>query len=147
MVHEYCYKCGTKLELKEIEHEGLIPYCSKCNKFIFPTFNSAVSLIVIHKDKILLIKQYGKDANILVAGYINYKENAEEAVYRELKEEMNLVPSKIVFNKTEFYEPSDTLMHNYICYVDDISNLKTDYEIDSYEWYSYKDAYLNIYTL
>ena len=60
---EYCYDCGTKLVIKELEHEGLIPYCNKCKKYVFPIFSAAVSMIITDMDEknVLLIKQYGKD--------------------------------------------------------------------------------------
>ena len=79
---KYCEQCGNKLILKNIEKEGEIPYCSSCDKLYFPMFNTAVSMIALNpqKDKILLIKQYGKNRNILVAGYVNKGENAEETI-------------------------------------------------------------------
>ena len=70
---KYCVECGTKLIYKELENEGMIPYCEKCHEYRFPIFSSAVSMIILNpdKNKILLIKQYGKPSYILVAGYIN----------------------------------------------------------------------------
>ena len=58
----YCMECGTKLELRHLENEGEIPFCSQCNQFRFPIFNTAVSMICIDvkNQKILLIKQYGR---------------------------------------------------------------------------------------
>ena len=76
----YCMECGTKLELRHLENEGEIPFCSQCNQFRFPIFNTAVSMICIDvkNQKILLIKQYGRPDYILVAGYISRGEDAEE---------------------------------------------------------------------
>ena len=52
-----CPECGYKLVEKELEGEGLVPYCEKCNEFRFPMFNVAVSMIVVNESngKILLI--------------------------------------------------------------------------------------------
>ena len=138
---EYCYNCGTKLELKHLEHEGMIPFCNKCNKFIFPIFNAAVSMIICDKDEknILLIKQYSTNFYRFVAGYINKGESAEEAVYREILEEVGLKPIKIKPLKTSYYEKSNTLMHNYLAICDDI-NVVTNYEIDEYKWFPIEEA-------
>lgn len=70
---EYCGVCGEKLILKECGVDGEVTYCSNCSEFRFPMFSSAISAIILNpsKDKILLIQQYGKKDNILVAGYIN----------------------------------------------------------------------------
>ena len=144
MVQNYCTVCGEKLYLKELDKEGLIPFCPKCQKYQFPKYNVAVSMIVFHNDKILLIKQYGNPFYILVAGYINIKESAEEACKRELMEEVNLVTSKLIFNKTSYYEKSNTLMINFAVYVDDIESLKINEEIDSYKWFTIEEAKTNI---
>ena len=86
---KYCFECGTKLIEKPLKNEGNIPYCEKCGEYRFPIFSTAVSMIVKNPDqtKILLIQQYGKGQNVLVAGYINKGENAEHAVEREVFEE------------------------------------------------------------
>ena len=138
---EYCYNCGTKLELKHLEHEGMIPFCNKCNKFIFPIFNAAVSMIICDKDEknILLIKQYSTNFYRFVAGYINKGESAEEAVYREILEEVGLKPIKIKPLKTSYYEKSNTLMYNYLAICDDI-NVVTNYEIDEFKWFPIEEA-------
>ena len=138
---EYCYNCGTKLELKHLEHEGMIPFCNKCNKFIFPIFNAAVSMIICDKDEknILLIKQYSTNFYRFVAGYINKGESADEAVYREILEEVGLKPIKIKPLKTSYYEKSNTLMYNYLAICDDI-NVVTNYEIDEFKWFPIEEA-------
>ena len=111
----YCMECGTKLELRHLENEGEIPFCSQCNQFRFPIFNTAVSMICIDvkNQKILLIKQYGRPDYILVAGYISRGEDAEAAVKREVFEETGMTVDRLQFNKTSFFEPSNTLMVNF----------------------------------
>lgn len=146
MSEKYCQVCGSKLIEKELEGEGIVPFCPSCNEFRFPMYNVAVSMIVINKktDKILLIKQYGRDFYILVAGYVNRGEQIEHAVVRELKEETGMTASHIRFNRTEFFEPSNTLMCNFTVTVEDDSELSTNKEIDSFNWFSFNDARENI---
>ena len=81
-------QCGCKLDEKYLMGEGMVPYCPQCQEFRFPVYNTAVSMIVMNKelDKVLLIKQYGRDSYILVAGYVNKGEDAEDAVKREVGE-------------------------------------------------------------
>ena len=115
MSAKYCHECGSKLTEKELENEGIIPFCPKCNQYRFPMYNVAVSMIVINKEtnKILLVKQYRKPFYILVAGYVNRTEQLEHAVAREIKEETGMNVSSIKFNRTSFYEPSNVLMCNF----------------------------------
>lgn len=92
----------------------------------------------------MLIQQYGKPVYILVAGYINRGEQAENAVAREIKEKTGMTVSHIKFNRTKFYEPSNTLMCNYTAFVKDDSELNTNGEIDKYKWFEKEEARKNI---
>ena len=76
----YCRECGQKLTLRFCENEGLIPYCAKCENFMFPQFPVAVSMVVTNRtqDKILLAKHVEDEDFILFAGYIKKGENAEK---------------------------------------------------------------------
>ena len=133
---DYCYECGTKLEIKELEHEGSIPFCPKCKEFRFPIFSSAVNVVILNKEqtKTLFVKQYGIDNYRLVAGYINKGENAEEALVRELNEELGVSPIEFHFQRTIYFEKSNTLMINYYALLDN-EEVYPNYEIDSYKWF------------
>jgi NAD+ diphosphatase len=146
MSSNYCRECGTKLEPRELEHEGIVPFCPKCGVYRFPQYNVAVSMIVVNeaKDEIILIKQYGKPWYILVAGYVSRGESLEEAVAREVKEETGMTVSRIKFNRTQYFEKSDALMCNFTAFVHDASELDPNYEIDSYAWFSREEARKNV---
>ena len=59
MIQKHCFECGTALIEKELEEEGIVPYCPKCQQYRFPMYNVAVSMIVVDEEtgKILLIQQ------------------------------------------------------------------------------------------
>jgi NAD+ diphosphatase len=137
----YCEKCGNLLTTKECNQDGLVPFCEHCNEFRFPWFNSAVSSIVMNptKDKILLIQQYGKKDNILVAGYITKGENAKETLIREVKEETNLDVVEYFYNDNEYYQPSNTLIHNYVS-ITSTENFSLTDEVDKAQWFTIEDA-------
>lgn len=142
---KYCQECGTALTEKELEHEGIVPFCPKCKDYRFPMYNVAVSMIIINEEnrKMLLVKQYGRDYFRLVAGYVNRTETLEHAAVRELKEETGMTAERIVFNRTRFFEPSNTLMCNFTVFVKNDRELNPNYEIDSCEWFSFDDARRN----
>lgn len=138
----YCVECGSRLELKMCKEDGLVPYCKSCEAFRFPIYNAAISTVVINRErnKILLIQQYGKTDNILVAGYINKGESAEHALAREVMEEMGMTVIACQFMKSEYYPGSNTLIFNYVSMVDseDLSGMTP--EVDRAGWYSYEEA-------
>lgn len=142
----YCMECGTELEGKHLENEGMIPYCNSCEGYRFPVFSTAVSMIILNKerDKILLIKQYGGADYILCAGYINKGENAEQAAVREIAEELGLEAAGLHFNKSEYFGKTNTLMLNFSCSVGSESLDGMTDEVDQAEWFSIEDARLNI---
>lgn len=138
---EYCPKCGKKLLLKELPHEGMIPYCPSCQEYRFPLYSVAVSMIVLSPDEkeILLIQQYGRKRYILVAGYVNKGEDAEEAVKRELLEEVGLKIDSFHFNHSHYFSKTNTLMLNFTIRATSKDVIPNE-EIDSYSWFSYSDA-------
>ena len=142
----YCTTCGTELVDRELEHEGIVPFCPACREYRFPMYNVAVSMIAVDESsgRILLVKQYGKDYYRLVAGYVNRTETLEHAAARELKEETGMTAGRIRFNRTRFFEPSNTLMCNFTVYVKDGGELSPNYEIDSWAWFSFEEARKNI---
>lgn len=141
-MNKFCQECGTELIDKELKGEGIVPYCTTCKQFRFLLYNVAVSMIVINKktDKILLIQQYGKPVYVLVAGYVNCGEELEHAVIREIKEETGMTAVSAKFNRTKFYEPSNTLMCNFTAFVEDDRELHPNNEIDSYKWFTRDEA-------
>lgn len=143
---KYCSECGSQFVLKELENEGMVNYCPTCQKYQFPLYNVAVSMIVVNKEnnQILLIQQYNKLDYILVAGYVNKGEALEDAVKREVKEETGMQVTSLQFNRTKFYEPSNTLMCNFTAFVDHDKELHTNNEVDNYHWFDQEEAKVNI---
>ena len=138
---KYCFKCGCKLENRYLNGEGEIPFCPTCNEFRFPIFSTAVSMVILSSDKtkVLLVKQYGKDFNRLVAGYVNKGESAEEALVREMAEEVGLIPTTMKFQLSKYFPKSNTLLFNFVVTVDSM-DVKANEEIDSYAWYNVDDG-------
>ena len=94
-------------------------------------------------DQVLLIKQYGRDSDILVAGYVNKGEDAEDAVRREIREEMDLEMLECHFNRSHYFAPSNTLMLNFTAIVE-AGDVHPNPEVDSYKWFSVEEARANI---
>ena len=142
----FCPACGTRLEERALSGEGMIPYCPQCEEHRFPKFNVAVSMIVRDEatGKILLIQQYGRPFYILVAGDVNRGEPAEHAVAREIAEETGMTATRVRFNRTRFFEPSNTLMLNFTAYVSDAAALHANSEVDRWAWFEPDAARRNI---
>ncbi|MEG2814428.1 MAG: NUDIX domain-containing protein [Oscillospiraceae bacterium] len=120
MIYKYCPFCGKKLIFKIIGDEGEIPYCTVCEKPLFPIFSTCVISIIINEfDEIALIKQsYGDTQKYkCVAGFMKPNETAEECVSREIQEEIGLNPLNVKYINSYFYEKCDQLMLGFCCKV------------------------------
>ena len=137
----YCMECGTLLHPKPHGEEGLVPYCDSCGAFRYPVFNTAVSLLVMDEEKehIILIRQYGRPHYILVAGYVNQGEDAEDAARRELMEELGLTATGVSFNRSRYFPPSNTLMLNFTVTVKR-EEARPNHEVDDWRWFTIAEA-------
>ena len=144
----HCYECGTRLSPKELEGEGIVPYCPKCGAYRFAIFSAAMSTTLLSPDrkKALLIQQYGRARNVLVAGYISKGENAEHAVVREIQEEMGMRVTQMAFVKSTYFEPSNTLMLHYLTVVDSEDLSGRTPEVDKAQWFSLEEAKREVVT-
>ena len=138
----YCRECGQKLTLRFCENEGLIPYCGKCESYMFPQFPVAVSMVVTNRaqDKILLAKHVEDDDFILFAGYIKKGENVEKTIPREIKEELGLDVVKAKYMSSRYHEPKDILMLNFIVVVEENKPIKLNEEITEARWCTPEEA-------
>lgn len=145
MEMNYCMQCGSRLEIREHEHEGPTPWCDTCGAWRYPVFNTAVSMIVMNeqRDKVLLIRQYGRPFYVLVAGYVNRGEDAEAAAARELREEVGLELLSAHFNHSHYFAPSNTLMLNFTVIVAE-PEVHANFEVDDWRWFSVEEARKNI---
>ena len=137
MKMNYCMECGTLLHPKSHGEEGVFPYCDTCGAFRYPVFNTAVSLLVVDEaeENILLIRQYGRPHYILVAGYVNQGEDAEDAARRELMEELGLAAESVRFNRSRYFPPSNTLMLNFTVTVRS-EQAHPNHEVDAWRWFA-----------
>ncbi|KJD45193.1 NAD(+) diphosphatase [Paenibacillus terrae] len=139
---KYCYECGTKLMVKECEGEGPIPYCNTCQVFRFPIFSTAISTAVINRqrDKVLLIQQYNIKDFILLAGYVNKGESAEQTLVREVMEEVGLQVDEYKYMRSEYFERTHTLMLNFVSIVNDDKLDALSAEVDQARWFTLEEA-------
>ena len=140
----YCMHCGTKLIRRYLKNDGDIPYCPTCQEYRFPVFNTAVSMIILNQeeDRVLMIRQYGGDEYILVAGYVNKGEDAEDAAIREVREETGLTVTGVRFNHSHYFAPSNTQMLNFAVTV--TGEVNCNEEVDTWAWFTLEEARINI---
>ena len=138
----YCRECGEKTTLRFCENEGLIPYCEKCQSYMFPQFPIAVSMVVTNRaqDKILLAKHVNDDDFILFAGYIKKGENVEKTIPREIKEELGLEVVKAKYMSSRYHARKEVLMLNFLVVVEDTPIKLAEEEVAEARWCAPEEA-------
>ena len=116
--------------------------------FEFPEI-TAGAFILNKKGEILLIKSpKWKGKFCVCGGHVNYGEKAEDALKREVKEEVNLEIEKIklltvqecIFDKN-FHRQAHFIFLEFFCFTKDPKQIKIDNrEITGYIWIKPKDA-------
>lgn len=137
----YCPVCGEKLALRPHPSEPPTLWCPRCEDWRFPLFSAAVSVILLDKsgERMLLIRQYGEPDPVLPAGYVDKGESAEEAVVREIREELGMTALAPRFLGSHYYAPSETLMLNFLAYTEE-ETARPNAEVDGWEWVPAREA-------
>ena len=137
----FCPVCGERLQHREHPTDGITLYCARCGDYRFPLFSAAISAVVVDRtgENMLLIRQYGEEDPVLVAGYVDKGETAEDAVRREVREELGMTAEGLRFHKSRWYAPSETLMLHYSCTVPE-REARLNEEVDAWEWVPVEDA-------
>ncbi len=138
---KYCMACGTELVPKPYHGGGVMPWCGNCRVFRHPVYSTAVIMIVMDesRERVVLIQQYGRGKNILVAGYVDQGESAEDAVRREVMEELGMEVTSLEYNRSEYLARTNTLMLNYTVTVRG-HDVHPNEEIDAWRWFSRESA-------
>ncbi len=141
---KHCSVCGSALEMRFLQDECKeIPYCPQCSEYRFEMFNVAVCVAIFtpKHDKVMMMRQYGRDKYNFLGGYVNKGENAEEALVREMNEEMGMKPLSYTPMFSMYYVPSNTLMLAFYAEVvdEDLSGINKD-EVDEARWFTYPEA-------
>lgn len=91
---KYCINCGGEL-LKQSDTKYT---CTNCRREQFNNPKSAVALLLFDGDKVILTRrahQPDKDKLDPIGGFVDYGENIEKALLRELTEETTLTKQDI----------------------------------------------------
>ena len=134
--NRFCGRCGTPTA-----HDGKerMMRCPSCGNMIFPRIAPAAIIALTHGDKLMLSKYAGRNYTRygLLAGFIEIGETAEEAVAREVMEEVGLPVKNIRYYKSQPWGIAGNLSVGYFCDLDGDNDAVTldETELASAEWF------------
>ena len=107
--HQYCGRCGSKTLIDE---KDMMLKCPECMQVHYPRIAPAIIVAITKGDKLLMAKHsYHKTHRYaLIAGFVEPGETIEEAVRREVKEEVGIEIRNLKYLKSQSWPFPNSLM-------------------------------------
>ena len=109
MSHRFCGRCGTPTQLDE---KDMMLKCPQCGQNHYPRIAPAI-IVAIRKDDELLMAKHSYHDNIhyaLIAGFVEPGESIEEAVHREVLEEVGVKIKNLKYQRSQSWPFPNSLM-------------------------------------
>lgn len=132
--HQFCGKCGHAT--KPIDHQ-FEKRCDYCQLSFFPKLSPAIIVLVKKGNQILLARQksFAPGVYALIAGFIEVGETIEDAVHREVLEEVGITIKNVRYFGSQPWPFPDSLMIGFIADYDAGEIHCRDGELEIAGWY------------
>ena len=138
-VNIFCSRCENS-KLKTVD-AGSKKVCVNCKTELFPRVDPVVIMLPIYNEKCLLGRQsiFPPRMYSALAGFLEPGETIEDAVIREVKEEVGLNVNSVEYKFTQPWPFSSQLMIGCFSNVDDDKTNLDEDEIEHAVWLSRED--------
>lgn len=136
--NKFCGVCGSKMKGHETERAM---YCECNNILIYPKISPCIIVLVTNGEKILLAHNKNFPGNFYstLAGFIEAGESAEDAIHREIFEEVKVKVKNIEYFGSQSWPFPSQLMLGYHAEYSE-GEIKPDgVEIDSADWFHFEN--------
>jgi len=115
--HRFCSRCG---QLVQRAHKERMLFCESCGYQTYPTISPCVIVAVYDGDRLLLTKYRDRAYTqyALIAGFAEIGESLEQAVRREVLEEVGLRVRNLRFYKSQPWPFSDSILAGFFAELD-----------------------------
>ncbi len=136
--NKYCGRCGMKYEDKGDERALK---CPKCGQVLYPTIAPVVIVGVTDGDRLLLTRYSqahgGYKRHALNAGFVEIGESLEEAIRREIKEEVGVSVKNIRYFGSQPWGFSNSVLMGFFVDLDGDDTIKIDEdELSEAVWFN-----------
>jgi NAD+ diphosphatase len=135
--HKFCGVCGSPTESKAAGHQR---QCTNpdCSAVQFPRTDPAVIMRITHGDKILMARQavWAQGMHSVLAGFVEPGESLEDAVAREVHEEVGLKLTRIKYFSSQPWPFPSSLMLGFSAEATSLDFRVDEDELESARWMS-----------
>ena len=134
--HRFCGTCGAPNQATEKEHAMV---CHRCNINNYPRISPCVIVLVTHGERCLLARNVHWPSNRFsaLAGYLEAGESAEQALHREVFEEVGLEINNIRYVGSQSWPYPGQLMLGFIADAMSEAFAVDGLEIAEANWFRY----------
>lgn len=132
---QFCGACGGVNEMSQIE---IAKICQQCHRVSYPYYHPAVLVLIERGNEMLLARSphFRKGVYAPLAGFVSPSETAEEAVVREVHEEVGLKIDNLRYFKNQSWPFPNSFMVGYFAeYVAGEIQLDTR-ELEDARWFT-----------
>ncbi len=146
--NQYCGKCGNKTKSKDAGH---VRICinEDCKESFFPSMDPAVIVLVSLGEQCLLGRQKGwpKGMYSTLAGFVEPGETIEEAVVREIYEEVGVNVDKVKYQHSQSWLFPSSLMLGFTALASKEEILLDNHELEDARWFTREEIKQNPHML
>lgn len=133
--NRFCGRCGRPMSPSMAERKLV---CTACGYSVYPRINPAV-IVAVHDGERLLMARYAKRPIpwfVLLAGFIEIGETAEQCVAREVQEEVGVAVKNIRYYGSQPWGMSGNLTLAYTAELDGSDRLTVEHrELSEARWF------------
>ena len=136
--HRFCGVCGSPTEPREGGH---LRRCTSCGTEHYPRTDPAVIMRIEHGERVLLgrQKQWPPGMHSVLAGFVEPGESLEDAVRREVLEEVSLPTTDVRYHSSQPWPFPASIMLGFTARALDDRIVVDNHEIEQARWYTRKE--------
>lgn len=136
--HRYCGQCGT--EMTRVDWE-LATHCHNCGHRCYPRISPCIIVAIRHDNKILLAKgrHHKNDMYSTLAGFVESGETLENAVHREVFEEVGVKVKNLRYFGSQPWPFPHSLMCGFLADYDSGDINIDQHEIVDAKWFDFDE--------
>lgn len=134
--HQYCGRCAKRTQHKTPHFER---YCPSCHLSFFPRISPSVIVLIHDEERLVMARSphFAPGVYGLIAGFVEAGESIEEAIHREIYEEVGLSVKNIVYFGSQAWPFPDSLMLAFTAEYTAGELVIDEHEIEHADWYRY----------
>lgn len=134
--HQFCGRCGSRMDRVVWE---MAMHCHTCHHRSYPRVSPCIIVAIRHENKILLaqgVRQKGAGFFSTLAGFVESGETLEEAVHREVFEEVAVKVKNVEYFSSQPWPFPHSLMVGYLAEYESGEIIVDGKEILKADWFN-----------